>query len=172
MLLLAPGTPAMAQKATASAERQCLDLSGAAAVHACRQALAASLPAARATILRRVLAVRLADLGRGDEVVEVYRDAVRARPADGDAQARLGRALFHLAGRPAEALGPLQEAVRLDPADASRHSELGVVLAALGRTDEAVKAFEQAARLDPRHFDSRPAARATFEAARKGQSWP
>jgi Flp pilus assembly protein TadD len=131
-----------------------------------------ALPAARAAMLRRVLAVRLAALKRGDEVVEVYRDAVRARAADADAQQRLGRALFHLAGRPAEALEPLQEAVRLRPADPATQSDLGVVLAALGRLDEAVKAFEEAAHLDPDYFESRPAARATFEAARKGQRWP
>ena len=152
--------------------RQCLDRSGDAAVQACRQALTLALPAARAATLRRVLAVELAGLKRGDEVVDVYRDAVRAQASDPDAQQRLGRALFHLVGRPAEAVGPLQEAIHLRPADPAAHSDLGVVLAALGRMDEAVEAFEEAARLDPDHFEGRPATRATFEAARRGQRWP
>jgi Flp pilus assembly protein TadD len=152
--------------------RQCLDRSGDAAVQACRQALALALPAARAATLRRVLAVELAALKRGDEVVDVYRESARAHPSDPDAQQRLGRALFHLVGRPADAVGPLQEAIRLRPADPAGHSDLGVVLSALGRMDEAVEAFEEAARLDPDHFEGRPAARATFEAARRGQRWP
>jgi Flp pilus assembly protein TadD len=119
-----------------------------------------------------VLAVRLAALGRADEAVDVYRQAVQAQPSDAGAQQRLGRALFHLAGRPELALAPLEEAVRLRPDLAAAHSELGAVLAALGRHDEAVAAFAEAERLEPGHFDSRPAARATFEAARKSQRWP
>jgi len=152
--------------------RQCLDLGGDKGVAACRHALSGALPAAPAATLRRVLAVRLAGLRRWDEVVEVYRSAVRARPADDDAQARLGHALLHLVGRPEEAVEPLQEAIRLRPDRAATHAELGTALAALGRAQEAVAAFEQAGRLDPGYFESRPAAQATFDAARRGQRWP
>lgn len=154
------------------AARECLELSGDEGVQACRHALALGLPAPRAATLRRVLAVKLAGLKRWDEAVGVYRDAARARPADPEAQRRLGEALVHLVGRPAEAVGPLQEAIRLRPDDPGAHAELGVALAALGRATEAVAAFEAAARLDPGYFDSRPAAQATFDAARRGQRWP
>jgi tetratricopeptide (TPR) repeat protein len=119
-----------------------------------------------------VLAVKLAGLRRWEEAVEVYRGAVRARPGDDDAQERLGHALLHLLGRPEEAVGPLQEAIRLRPDRASAHAELGIALAALGRATEAVAAFEQADRLDPGYLESRPAARATLDAARRGQRWP
>jgi tetratricopeptide (TPR) repeat protein len=152
--------------------RECLDLAGEDGVAACRQALTAALPAARAATLRRVLAVKLASLRRWDEAVEAYRDAVRARPTDAEAQRRLGHALLHLAGRPAEAVGPLQEAIRLRPDDTAAHVELGTAFAALGRAGEAVAAFEEGARLDPGYFESRPAAQATFDAARRGQRWP
>ena len=152
--------------------RQCLDLAGEDSVAACQRALAGALPAAQAASLRRVLALKLAGLRRWEEVVEVYRSAVRARPGDDDAQERLGHALLHLLGRPEEALGPLQEAIRLRPGRASAHAELGLALSALGRASEAVAAFEQAARLDAGYFESRPAAQATFDAARRGQRWP
>jgi tetratricopeptide (TPR) repeat protein len=152
--------------------RQCLDLAGEEGVTACQHALAVALPPGPAATLRRVLAVRLAGLRRWDEVVEVYRSAVRARPADDDAQERLGHALLHLRGRPDEAVAPLQEAIRLRPDRASAHAELGTALAARGRASEAVAAFEEAARLDPGYFESRPAAQATFAAARRGQRWP
>jgi tetratricopeptide (TPR) repeat protein len=154
------------------AERQCLDLAGEEAVAACQRALAGALPAAQAASLRRVLAVRLAGLRRWEEVVGVYREAVRAQPGDDDAQERLGHALLHMLGRPEEAIGPLQEAIRLRPDRASAHTELGSALAALGRANEAVAAFAEAARLDPAYFESRPAAQATLDAARRGQRWP
>jgi len=166
--------PSVAAAAGPSPEtvRQCLDLAGEDGVTACQQALTAVLPAARAATLRRVLAVKLAGLRRWDEAVEAYRDAVRARPADAEAQRRLGHALLHLGGRPAEAVRPLQEAIRLRPDDTAAHVELGTALAALGRASEAVAAFEAGARLDPGYFESRPAAQAMFDAARRGQRWP
>jgi tetratricopeptide (TPR) repeat protein len=154
------------------AARQCVDLSGEEGVSACRRALALGLPAARASALRRVLAVKLAGLQRWEEVVEVYRAAARAVPADPEAARRLGSALLHLAGRPAEAVGPLQDAIRLGPGDPLAHAELGVALAALGRAKEAAAAFDEAARLDPGFFESRPAAQAIYEAARRGEGWP
>jgi tetratricopeptide (TPR) repeat protein len=172
-LLLAAASGAAAPAGPAAGlGRQCLDLAGDDGVAACRRALAGPLPAAQAASLRRVLAIKLAGLRRWDDVVAVYRDAARARPADDDAQERLGHALLHLAGRPEEAMGPLQEAIRLRPDRASAHAELGVALAALGRASEAVAAFEQAGRLDPGYFESRPAAQATLDAARRGQRWP
>jgi len=149
-----------------------VDLAGEEGVVACRHALSIALPAARAASLRRVLALKLAGLRRWDDVVEVYRGDVRAQPADADAQERLGHALLHVAGRPEEAMGPLQEAIRLRPDRASAHAELGIALAALGRASEAVAAFAEAARLEPAYFESRPAAQATLEAARRGQRWP
>ena len=152
--------------------RECLDLAGEAGVTACRQALTVALPAARAATVWRVLAVKLAGLRRWDDAVEAYRGAVRARPADAEAQLRLGHALLHLSGRPAEAVGPLQEAIRLRPDDPAAHVELGTAFAALGRATEAVAAFEEGARLDAAYFESRPAAQATFDAARRGQRWP
>ena len=152
--------------------RECLERPGEEGVTACQQALALALPAARAATLRRVLAGRLAALKRWDDAVEVYRDDVRARPGDAEAQRRLGSALLYLTGRPADALGPLQESIRLRPNEPAAHAELGVALAELGRADDAVAAFEAAARLDPAYFESRPAAQATFDAVRRGQRWP
>ena len=172
LLPMAPAGASAAPGPAAAVARQCLDLAGEEGVAACRRALAASLPAAQAATLRRVLVVKLAGLARWDDVVEVYREGVRIHAADADAQLRLGRALLHLAGRPDDAVGPLQEAVRLGPGGAAAHAELGTALTALGRASEAVAAFEEAARLDPGYFESRPAAQATFDAARRGQRWP
>jgi len=152
--------------------RRCLDLPGEEGVTACQHALSVALPAGQSAALRRILAVKLADLERWEDVVDAYREGVRARPGDAETHWRLGHALLHLVGRPAEAVGPLQEAIRLRPDLVAAHGELGTALALLGRTSEAVAAFEEAVRLDPAWLESRPAAQATLEAARRGERWP
>jgi Flp pilus assembly protein TadD len=141
-------------------------------VAACRRALELGLPATRQPAIEATLASRLSTLERWDEVVEVYRGAVSRRPADGQARIRLGAALLHMQDRAAEAELELREATRLRPADAEAHVLLGNALARLGRAGEAVAAFEEAVRLDPNILDQRPAARAAYEAARRGAQWP
>ena len=164
-MLLAAARTAQAQPAAVVQARVCVRTTGEAAVAACRRALELGLPAARQPAIEATLAARLAALGRGDDVVEVYRGAVSRRPADGEAHLRLGAALL-------QAEPTLREAVRLRPEDAEAQALLGNALGLLGRSAEAVAAFEQALRLDPAVLDARPAARAIYEAARQGRRWP
>jgi tetratricopeptide (TPR) repeat protein len=130
------------------------------------------LSASRRSVVEGTLASRLARLDRWDEVVEVYRDGARRRPEDGVARLRLGTALLHAGAKPAEAEAELRQARRLRPGDADAAGQLALALAAQGRAAEAVTAFEEATRLDPAYLDNRPAARAAFDAARRGQPWP
>jgi len=141
-------------------------------VAACRKALELGLPPARQPAIEATLASRLSSLERWDEIVEVYRGAVSRRPADGQARIRLGGALLHMQDRAADAEPELREAVRLRPQDAEAQALLGNALALIGRAPEAVAAFEQALRLDPTVLDQRPAAKAAYEAARRGEKWP
>src|SRR5919109_2037110 len=53
------------------------------------------------------------------------------------------------------ASSPYQNALRLDPTLAHAHDRLGFVLGRLGRTIEALAAFERAVRLAPDFFDAR-----------------
>lgn len=139
---------------------------------ACRKALELGLPPARQPAIEATLASRLSSLERGDEIVEVYRGAVSRRPADGQARIRLGAALLHMQDRAADAEPELRQAVRLRPEDAEAQALLGGALAQLGRNADAVAAFEQALRLDPKVLDQRPAARAAYDSARRGEKWP
>ena len=45
-------------------------------------------------------------------------------------------------------------------------------LSGLARHEEAVAAFTEALRLDPEALELRPAAKAAFEAAQRGEGWP
>ena len=152
--------------------RLCTKATGEAAVAPCRKALELGLPVTRQPAIEATLASRLSSLERWDEVVDVYRGAVSRRPADGQARIRLGAALLHMQDRAAEAEPELREATRLRPADAEVQVLLGDALVRLGRAADAVAAFEQALRLDATVLDQRPAARAAYEAARRGERWP
>jgi tetratricopeptide (TPR) repeat protein len=172
---MAAGAPLRAQATDpggAAQARICARASGEPGVAACRRALELGVPPARQPAIEAALAARLASLERWDEVVEVYRGAVSRRPGDAQVRIRLGAALLHMQDRAAEAEPELREAVRLRPSDAEAQALLGNALALLGRSADAVAAFEQALRLDPTVLDRRPAARAVYEAARRGERWP
>jgi len=152
--------------------RICTRAEGEPAVTACRRALELDLPAARQPAIEAALASKLSSLERWDDVIAVYRGAVSRRPADPGPRLRLGAALLHMQDRAAEAEPELREAIRLRPDDAEAQVLLGSALAQLRRYGDAAFAFEQAVRLDPAVLEHRPAARAAFEAARRGERWP
>jgi cytochrome c-type biogenesis protein CcmH/NrfG len=122
--------------------------------------------------VRRLLAGKLAALGRWDELVALLRERVRLRPLDADAHMRLGAALLYAANAPEEASQALRESIRLEPGNARAYGALGSALNALGEHPEAVAAFDEALRLEPDFFDGRPASRLVFEASQRGEAWP
>lgn len=154
------------------ARRRCLDARRAEAVQACRDALQVGLPPAAAAVVRQALAEALVELARFEEAVSVFREAARLRPGDAEAQLKLGAVLLHHADRPAEAVPALQAAIRLRAGNARAYGELGLALHRLEQHAEAVAAFAEAERLDPKYFEDRPAARSSYEAARRGERWP
>ena len=170
--MLVAGTAHAQVTAAVVQARLCTKATGEAAVAPCRKALELGLPVTRQPAIEATLAARLSALERWDEVVEVYRGAVSRRPADGLARIRLGAALLHMQDRAADAEPELREAARLRPDDAEAQVLLGDALVRLGRAADAVAAFEQGLRLDAKVLDQRPAARAAYDAARRGEPWP
>jgi tetratricopeptide (TPR) repeat protein len=149
----------------------CTSQSREVAIPACRRALALGLRRDRATTVNLVLGLHLAALQRWDEVVKVYREAVRLSPHDAIARWRLGDALLYGLGRPTEARAPLREATRLDPSLAGAYVSLGVAQNAMGDHAEAVASFDEALRLEPRVLATRPVAREVLKASRRGERW-
>lgn len=141
-------------------------------VAACREALRLGLREPQRTALRQLLARRLAERERFDELVELYGEDAEEHPSDSEAWRRLGAARLFLRADASSALPALEAAEKLRADDASTHVLLGLCLSSLARHEEAVAAFEAALRLDPEALSLRPAARATLDAARRGERWP
>ena len=119
--------------------------------------------------MRQTLVSALVELSRLDEAVDVLREGARLAPDDAEAQLKLGAGLLHLAGNAEGAVPVLQASLRLRADDPRAYGELGLALHRLGQHAEAVAAFAEAERLDPDYFEDRPAARAAYEASKRGE---
>jgi Flp pilus assembly protein TadD len=99
-------------------------------------------------------AVRLAtehfEKGRKPQAESVALEILANDPEQPDALHICG-ALAHLAGKNGLALALLEKAARLQPANAQVHYNLGVVLQAIKREDEASESYRAALKLRPGH---------------------
>ena len=87
-------------------------------------------------------------LGREDEAVRRYEEALRIEPKLVAARYNLGS--LHLqANRFSQAVEQFEQALKIDPSYAAAHTSLGAALLLAGRTDEALRHYESALRLDP-----------------------
>jgi tetratricopeptide (TPR) repeat protein len=164
----APGETAAAREQA----RLCERLAGAPGVDACRLALTLGIAEPRRTAVRVELARRLAALEDWDALADHLRESTKLQPQDAEAWRRLGLVLLFPLHQTAEAVNALSEAVRLAPQDAEARAGLAQALAVSGRFADAAAAFAEALRLDPAVLDGRPAARAAYDAARRGAGWP
>ena len=85
---------------------------------------------------------------RWADSVEHYREASRLQPGNVSYLVNYGNSLTH-AGRPAEALDPLERAVSIEPESDKAWNNLGAAYLALGRGGDSERAWREAARLDP-----------------------
>jgi tetratricopeptide (TPR) repeat protein len=164
--------PARESPAAREQARLCERLNLAAGAEACRSALVLGIGPERRAAIREQLARHLVALEDWDALADHFRESVRLEPLNALAWQRLGLTLLFALHQPQEAVSALEQAVRLAPADAEAQLALAQALTAAARPGEARAAFEAALRLDPQVLASRPAARAAFEAARAGASWP
>jgi predicted Zn-dependent protease len=155
-----------------TATTTCVSGRGPAAAEACRSALRQALTPVRTRQIESALAARLIESGDAAGAVAVHRAAVLARPQDPAAWVRLGEALLHAAGQPAESEQALLEATRLAPAQTRAWVALGLSRNALGRHADALQAFSAAEALDAEALTHRPASRLAQAASREGRVWP
>jgi tetratricopeptide (TPR) repeat protein len=94
------------------------------------------------------LGTALDALGRTNEAIEHYQQALQLYPDFAEAHNNLGLALA-IVGKTAEAIEHYQQALRLKPDFAGAEANLGLALAAVGKTSEASEHYQRASRLKP-----------------------
>lgn len=114
-------------------------------------------------------ALALHEAGHLDAAEAVYRARLAAHPDDPDALHLLG-VLHHQREEHRAALPLITRAVALDPERALFHGNLGAVLLALGKTQEAIAAFEHALHREPRHANLRFNLGVALEAAGQAEA--
>jgi len=95
-----------------------------------------------------VLGLRYKDLGRHEEAIEAYKQAIRIKPDYVDAHIWLGNAYSDLA-RYEEAVSAYQQAINIKPDNASAYFYFGASLHKSGRHKEAIKLLKQAVTIEP-----------------------
>jgi serine/threonine-protein kinase len=83
-----------------------------------------------------------------EKAVPMLRAAQAHYPQDFWLNCELASALFD-SGRPEEALGFCRAALALRPGASAIHNGIGVILAAVGQTDEGIRHLQQALNIDP-----------------------
>ena len=99
------------------------------------------------------LGLALQRLGRTDEAIDQYEQAIRIRPDDAEALNNQGAAYGAL-GRIDEAIEKYKQAIGINPDYADAYNGLGAAYGQLGRSAEAMDAFKQAIRIDPDNADA------------------
>jgi len=96
------------------------------------------------------LGLALVAVGRTDEAVEQFNQALLLKPEYAHAHNNLGNALARM-GRADEAIEHYRQALRLKPEFVEAHNSFGLVLAEMQRAKEAVKHYQEALRLKPHY---------------------
>ena len=94
------------------------------------------------------LGMALALLGRMDEAISRFRQAIALDPRHALANYNVGYMLVHQ-GRPRDGIGYLRESLRLNPGYADAHFALGVALSSTGAPAEGVRHLEESLALRP-----------------------
>ena len=108
------------------------------------------LPTSGTQVLQISRGTQFALLGKVDEAIEAFEEALRLDPTS--LEARLGLGCAHLgANRRDEAIRHYREALRLHPISAVGHYKLAIALLLDGREEEAGDHISHSARTNPRH---------------------
>jgi tetratricopeptide (TPR) repeat protein len=99
-------------------------------------------------VLHNAVGTALGGLGRHDDAIAHFKEALRLNPMSPDALNNLGIA-FASIDRHDDALKCFEGAIAMKPDSAPTQTSLGLALARLGRTDEALTHYREALRLNP-----------------------
>jgi tetratricopeptide (TPR) repeat protein len=100
-----------------------------------------------------VMGNALLRMGRIQEAIGHYEQALRIKPDYAEAHNSLGVALGKV-GKIQEAIGHYEQALRIKPDFAEAHNSLGVALEQVGKIQEAIRRYEQALRFIPDYAEA------------------
>jgi len=93
------------------------------------------------------------NLGRYQDEIESYKQAIRINPDYAEAHGALGIAYGSL-GRYEDAVESLKQAIRINPDLAEAHYSLGLAYDELGRYENAVESYKQTIRIKPDYVEA------------------
>jgi tetratricopeptide (TPR) repeat protein len=99
------------------------------------------------------LGLALVDLGKVQEGIAQYEQALRLKPDSAEAHYNFGVALMGQ-GRLQEAIAHYEQVLRIQPHFADAHNSLGIALERAGRVQEAIEQYEQALKIKPHFADA------------------
>jgi protein O-GlcNAc transferase len=108
----------------------------------------------RSGMIHNDLGVALQNVGRIDEAIASYREAVRLEPAYAPAHFNLGN-LLHDKAHWEEASACYRQAIRLAPGFVDAYTRLGSLLYQKQQLAAAIECFQKALQLNPNHADAR-----------------
>jgi len=92
-------------------------------------------------------------LGREEEAIEKFIDALKIKPDDYESLRNIGISLSNL-GQEEEAIGKYTSAIRIKPDDYVSLRNIGISLINLGREEEAIEKFIDALKIKPDDYES------------------
>jgi Flp pilus assembly protein TadD len=92
-------------------------------------------------------------LGRDNEAIDAYKQALNINPNLTEARTNLG-IVYSKLGRDNEAIDAFKQALKIKPDYADAHYSLGISYAVLSRWSEAIDAFKQAIKINPEYADA------------------
>jgi tetratricopeptide (TPR) repeat protein/L-ascorbate metabolism protein UlaG (beta-lactamase superfamily) len=103
--------------------------------------------------LLKNLGVTYSLLGKENEAIELYDQALKIKPDDYNSLQQKGVSLSTL-GKNNEAIELYDQALKIKPDDHTSLQQKGVSLSILGNNNEAIKFFDQALKIKPDDYDS------------------
>jgi tetratricopeptide (TPR) repeat protein len=94
------------------------------------------------------LGIAYGSLGRHQDAIETYKQAIRIKPDYAEVHYNLGVAYGSL-GRYQDEIEAYKQAIRIKPNYAKAHYNLGIAYGSLGRHQDAIESYKQAIRIKP-----------------------
>ena len=106
----------------------------------------------KSVLFVNIVGIALSELGKYEEAIECYDEAIRINPDYASAYLNKGSALSDL-GKKEEAIECYDEAIRIKP-DYAAYFNKGIALSELGKKEEAIECYDEAIRIKPDYAEA------------------